>query len=89
MILSVGVTATTLSTHPAIIPARIPDDLERCPLSSARAFLIESNVRNLTDALKIVPRTSGEHPVYNDTIPSVRAISRIRIIGFAVADRVD
>lgn len=84
LILSVGVTATTLSTHPAIIPARMPDDLERCPLSSARAFLMESNVRNRTDALKAVPMTNVEHPVYNAEMPSFLTMSRTRVSGFFV-----
>lgn len=53
--LSVGVTATTLSTHPATIPARIPLAGVRRPSLSISLFLIESNERNRTPALKVVP----------------------------------
>lgn len=53
--LSVGVTATTLSTHPAIMPAKIPLAGVRRPSWSISLFLIESNERNRTPALKVVP----------------------------------
>lgn len=82
LILSVGVTATTLSTQPAIIPARIPEPFERCPFSSASAFLIESNVKNRTDALNAVPTTRVVQPVYSAERPSVLTMSRIRMSGF-------
>lgn len=55
LIRSVGVTATTLSTIPASIPAKIPLAGESFPSSSISLFLIESNERNLTPALKAVP----------------------------------
>lgn len=53
--LSVGVTATTLSTHPATIPANIPLAGVRRPSLSISLFLIESNERKRTPALKVVP----------------------------------
>jgi hypothetical protein len=84
LILSVGVTATTLSTQPAIIPANIPEPFERWPFSSASAFLIESNVKNRTDALNAVPTTRVVQPVYSAERPSVRTMSRIRMSGFLV-----
>lgn len=53
--LSVGFTATTLSTHPAIMPANIPFAGLRRPSLSISLLLIESNERNRTPALKVVP----------------------------------
>lgn len=85
LILSVGVTATTLSTTPAIIPANIPDDFERWPFSSASAFLMESNVKKRTDALNAVPTTRVVQPVYRADTPSVRTMSRIKMMGFLVS----
>ncbi len=52
---SVGVTATTDSTQPAIIPANKPRDGESRPWVSANRFLTASKVRNRTPALKVVP----------------------------------
>lgn len=42
LILSVGVTASTLSTAPAVIPASIPRPADRTPHSSARELRIVS-----------------------------------------------
>lgn len=53
--LSVGVTATILSTQPAAIPAMIPLPAESFPFESASAVLIVSNVKKRTLALKAVP----------------------------------
>lgn len=53
--LSVGVTATMLSTHPATMPAKIPLAAVRRPFLSISLFLMESNERNRTPALKVVP----------------------------------
>lgn len=55
LILSVGVTARTLSTAPAVIPARIPRPGESTPNSSDREFLIVSYDTNLTAAFAAVP----------------------------------
>lgn len=62
---SVGVTATTLSTHPATIPANIPRPGERDPFSSTNRFLIESKERNRTPALNVVPfiKTLARAPI--------------------------
>jgi hypothetical protein len=57
---SVGVTAMTLSTQPATMPARIPLPGVSLPLLSARMFRIESNDRNRTPALKAVPCHDGQ-----------------------------
>lgn len=53
--LSVGVTATTLSTHPAAIPATIPFPVDSFPFESTKADLMVSKVRKRTLALKAVP----------------------------------
>ena len=55
---SVGVTATTLSTHPAAIPARIPRPGESFPFSSAKMLRMVSKDKNLTPALNAVPYNS-------------------------------
>ena len=55
LIRSVGVTATMLSTVPAIMPASIPREVDSLPASSIRTFLTESKQRNLTPALNVVP----------------------------------
>ncbi|MBE3043796.1 hypothetical protein IMZ48_14725 [Candidatus Bathyarchaeota archaeon] len=52
---SVGVTATTDSTAPAIMPARIPRDGASLPFSSMSTFLMASKQTNLTLALNAVP----------------------------------
>ena len=57
---SVGVTARTLSTHPAAIPAVIPRPAESLPLLSARRFLIASKVMKRTEALNAVPLSKGQ-----------------------------
>lgn len=60
LILSVGVTATTLSTAPAIIPASIPRPGESTPRSSATALRMVSYDTNLTAALAVVPYVLGQ-----------------------------
>lgn len=55
LILSVGVTASTLSTAPAVIPASIPRPGERTPRSSARELRIVSYDTNRTAAFAVVP----------------------------------
>lgn len=72
--LSVGVTARTLSTVPAAFPAMIPRPEDSFPSESANTFLIASKVINRTLALKAVPTTSVEHPVYMAPNPSVLTI---------------
>ena len=52
---SVGVTATTLSTQPAAMPATIPRHGESFPVDGLeRATLIESKVRKRTEASNAV-----------------------------------
>lgn len=55
LILSVGVTARTLSTAPAVIPARIPRLGESTPRSSERELRIVSYDTNRTAAFAAVP----------------------------------
>jgi len=45
----------TLSAAPATMPARIPRAGESFPLSSFNIFLMESNDKNRTPALNVVP----------------------------------
>ena len=67
---SVGVTATTLSTHPAKLPARTARPAETLPFSSARACLMVSKVRKRTPALNAVPYISNSAWLYERTILS-------------------
>jgi hypothetical protein len=45
---------------------------------------MESKVRKRTEALKAVPMTNVEHPVYKAAMPSVRTMSRMSTSGFLV-----
>jgi len=68
LILSVGVTARTLSTAPAVIPASIPRPGERTPRSSARELRIVSYDTNRTAAFAVVPFIFDQYEVRIDEI---------------------
>jgi hypothetical protein len=88
----------TLSTAPAAIPARTPFPADSFPDESARTFLILSNVKKRTLALRAVPWmafsirprhlkreltiTRLEQPVYSDPNPSFRTTRLITANGF-------
>lgn len=58
-----GVTASTLSTAPAVIPASIPRPGERTPRSSARELRIVSYDTNRTAAFAVVPYMFDQYEV--------------------------
>lgn len=77
LILSVGVTARTLSTAPAVIPASIPRPGERTPRSSARELRIVSYDTNRTAAFAVVPYIFDQYEV---RIDEIAILTTIRVV---------